>query len=131
MPHNPDHDDAAYMWFMHKALRELEGIASDRSEHDLFNNLLFQRAVERCIHIVGEMASKVSQETRDRHPEINWKGIINQRHVVAHGYDTIRYDLLWKVVDSHAPELRRSLERILPDPPEDPLPEAPPRPDSE
>lgn len=129
MPRDPDHDDAAYMWSMHRALLELEEFSKGRLERDLFNDLLFQRAVERCIHIVGEMATRDSQETRDRTPEINWKGIISQRHVVAHGYDTIRYDLLWKVVETHAPRLRRALENILPETPDDPLPESPPRPD--
>ncbi len=125
MPPNPDHDDGAFMWSMHKALGELAEITRAKTEADIHSELLLQRGVERCIEIVGEMANNVTKETRDLHPQINWKGIINQRHVIAHNYGSIRHDLLWLIVTKHAPTLREQLEAILPEPPEDPLPEEP------
>jgi len=123
MPPDPAHSDEAHMWGMLKALSELEEIAQDHSEEDIYADITFQRAVERCIEIIGEMANKVSVETRSRHATINWTGIINQRHVIAHSYEGINYTLLWTIITDHAPILREQLLDILPPAPEDPLPE--------
>lgn len=123
MPPDPAHSDEAHMWSMHQVLGELDQISSGHAETDIHTDLGFQRAIERCIEIIGEMANKVSKETRALHPQINWRGIINQRHVIAHSYDGINYDLLWIIITEHAPKLKEQLEAILPPAPQDPLPE--------
>lgn len=123
MPPDPAHSDEAHMWAMLKALSELEEIAKDHLEADIYSDIAFQRAIERCIEIIGEMANKVSIDTRELHSKINWRGIINQRHVIAHSYEGINYSLLWTIITEHAPILRKQLIDILPPAPEDPLPE--------
>ena len=111
------------MWSMLQVLGELDHICSGHDESDIHSDIALQRAVERCLEIIGELANKVSKETQDLHPTINWAGIINQRHVIAHTYDGINYDLLWIIISKHAPILRDQLKVILPQEPEDPLPE--------
>ena len=116
-------DDCAYLWDMHRALEDLADITKDRTLDDLIADRLLQLAVERAIEIIGEAARKVSNETQEAHPEINWRGIIGQRHVIAHEYAGILYDKIWRIVTKHAPLLRSRLDAMIPDPPPDPLPE--------
>jgi uncharacterized protein with HEPN domain len=78
--------------------------------------------VERAIEIIGEAASKVSDETKERYSEIYWSGIFAQRHVIAHEYGGIHYDKLWLIVVKHATALRDRLSKINLDPAPDPLP---------
>lgn len=111
------------MWSMHQVLGELDHICSGHDESDIHTDIALQRAIERCIEIIGEMANKVSNETKELHTQINWVGIINQRHVIAHTYHEINYDLLWIIITKHAPKLKDQLETILPQEPKDPLPE--------
>lgn len=123
MPRDRSRDDAARLWDMLQHARELVGMAWGRNESELDKNPMFRRAVERLVEIIGEAAHHVSQETRTRHPEIFWKGIEAQRHVLAHEYGEINYGKIWRVVTTHVPERIRLLEPIVPSPPPDPLPE--------
>jgi uncharacterized protein with HEPN domain len=108
---------------MRRAIDDLAEITGGRSEKDLTQDRLLQLAVERAIEIIGEAARKVSDETREAHPDVAWSGIIAQRHVIAHEYGGIQYDKIWRIVSIHAPKLGRQLDAILPEPPPDPLPE--------
>lgn len=52
------------------------------------------------------------QRFQSRHPEINWRGWVNQRNVLAHNYDTINYNLVWKTA-LEAPDLRYKIIKLL------------------
>jgi uncharacterized protein with HEPN domain len=64
-----------------------------------------QLALTRLVEIVGEAANRVSYATRQAHPEIPWRQIINMRNRLIHGYDVIDYDLLWDTVTTDLPPL--------------------------
>ncbi len=74
-------------------------------------------AVERCIEIIGEAASKVSKEFQDGHPEIPWKGIIGQRNVLIHEYGEIKHERIWAVATQRIPDLIKVLNSLVPSPP--------------
>lgn len=70
-------------------------------------------AVERALELVGEAARRVSQETREAHPEIPWAGIIAFRNVFAHMYGAIDYHRLYTVLKDDVPELVDTLANSL------------------
>jgi uncharacterized protein with HEPN domain len=80
---------------------------------------MLQLAVERGLEIIGEAARNVSLDFRLEHPQIPWKGIIGQRNVLAHEYGAIKLDLIWEVVTVHLPDLAASLERMVPQQPQE------------
>jgi uncharacterized protein with HEPN domain len=80
-------------------------------------DLLLRSAVERQIEIIGEAARRVSTEFRDAHPEIPWRPIQAQRHVLAHDYGEIKHDRVWRVAETHVPELIALLEPLVHSPP--------------
>jgi uncharacterized protein with HEPN domain len=101
-----------------RTLRELTtGVGLDAYIRDR----KLQLAVERLVEIIGEAARRVSEAYRQAHPEIPWRGIIAQRHVLAHEYGEIKQERLWIVVRERIPELISSIEKLnLPLPPPDP-----------
>ena len=74
-------------------------------------------AVERHVEIIGEAAGKVSKPFQNAHPEIPWRRIIAQSHVLAHEYGEVKHELMWKVVAVHVPRLINALEPLVPSPP--------------
>lgn len=115
-----ERDDAAYLWDMLEAAR---GAASSLknltlAEYRADENL--RLATERRIEIIGEAAGRISKSGQDSHPEVPWRRIIAQRHVLAHEYGEIDDELLWAVATRHIPELIAALEAIIPPPPPDP-----------
>lgn len=110
----PEKTDAAYLWDMldaAKTAREFtRGIKFFQYERDR----KLQLAVERSIEIIGEAARHVSKEFQEQHPEIPWRGIIGQRHMLAHEYGEIKLERMWIVATERLPELIASLKFAVP-----------------
>ncbi|MEZ6234223.1 MAG: HepT-like ribonuclease domain-containing protein [Phycisphaerales bacterium] len=100
--------------------RAVVRLCAGRSEEELAENEMFRLAVERAIQIVCEAARLLTRECRDAHPDIPWKAIIGQRHVLVHDYGELDHTKLWRVASVHIPALIPQLEAILPPPPPDP-----------
>jgi len=72
--------------------------------------LLF--AVVRAIEVLGEAASKVSEDTRSECPEIPWSAITDMRNRLIHGYFDIDVDIVWNTASLEIPALLSDLRRI-------------------
>jgi uncharacterized protein with HEPN domain len=114
-------DDNVYLWDMLTAARAVESFVKNRTTADYLADLMLRSAVERQIEIIGEAARHVSSTFQASHPEIPWRPIQAQRHVLAHDYGEIRHERLWRVAKVHIPELIRQLEPLVPPPPERPI----------
>ena len=67
------------------AAQEAVAFAAGKSRADLDGDRVLSLALVKCIEIVGEAASAVSQEVRDQHPEIPWRSIVAMRNRLIHG----------------------------------------------
>src|SRR5271166_4207049 len=72
-----------------------------------------QDAVIRNVEVIGEAAKRVSPESRDRLPSLDWKAICGMRDVLIHDYIGVDLDEVWNVASSRIPELQEVLERFL------------------
>jgi len=72
-----------------------------------------QDAVIRNIEIIGEAVKNLSDELRDANPDVPWKRMAGMRDRMIHGYFGVDIDLVWEVVETHVPELRGRVERLL------------------
>ncbi|CAG0958874.1 hypothetical protein PHYC_00617 [Phycisphaerales bacterium] len=69
------------------------------------------------MEIIGEASRKVSRAFRDANPALPWPKIAGQRHRIAHEYDLVEDQLIWRVATVHVPELIRQLEPLVKQPP--------------
>jgi uncharacterized protein with HEPN domain len=112
-------DDRVYLWDMLTAARAVVDFTRGRTLADYASDLLLRSAVERQIEIIGEAARRVSKEFQEAHSEIPWRPIQAQRHVLAHDYGEIKHERVWRVAETHVPELIVQLEPLVPTPPTD------------
>jgi uncharacterized protein with HEPN domain len=70
--------------------------------------------------ILGEAASGLSGDFRKRHPEKVWAEAVGRRNILIHRYFGIEMDLVWPVVENDLPVLKRMVQDILADSPEQP-----------
>lgn len=110
----PDDQDLALLWDMLQAARRIEQFVAGRTFQDYSRDELVQAAVERKLEIIGEAARKVSVEFQRQNPDIPWRGIISQRHFLAHEYGEVRQEKLWRVATVRIPELIAMLAPFLP-----------------
>ncbi len=106
--------DAALLWDMLTASRAIQRFLGGKRPEEYLADEVLQAAVERKIQIIGEAATKVSATVRRDHPEVPWKLISGQRHILVHDYGRIEHDRIWKVATVHVPELAGQLAGLLP-----------------
>ena len=110
----PENADLGWLWDMLMAARYVTEFIQERTLEDYQTNALLRSAVERQIEIMGEAAGRVSAEFQNTHPEIEWRKIIGQRHILAHGYGKVDHELVWLVATVHVPVLVSQLASLVP-----------------
>ena len=109
----PRHDDSLSMRQMLERAREAAHLAREHTRTELDSDRLLGLALLQLLLILGEAASRVSLARRERHPEIPWGQIVALRNRLIHGYDTIDFDILWKIITSDIPPLIAALETAV------------------
>jgi uncharacterized protein with HEPN domain len=83
--------------------REAETFLADEMAYD---------ATLRNLEILGEAAKAIPEEVRQRHPEVDWRGVAGLRDVLAHAYFALDDATLWKIVHTDIRQLLEVLENI-------------------
>jgi uncharacterized protein with HEPN domain len=111
-------DDAYFLDILNAARRVVQyttGMTGEEFERDD----LTQDATMRQLGIIGEAARKVSQETRNAHPEIPWVEIIGMRNRLIHEYSRINLPRVWDTIKNDIPPLITLIEPLVPPPEEE------------
>jgi uncharacterized protein with HEPN domain len=109
-----DDRDAAYLWDMADAARTALELAGAYDLPRYLGDRVMQLAIERLVEIIGEAARRVSEGFRQAHPEVPWRSIIAQRHVLAHEYGEIKQERMWRLVTEALPKLLAVLAPLAP-----------------
>jgi len=88
-------------------------LSKGRSLDDLQTDRMLNLSLVRLLEIVGEAASRVSEETRSLFPEIPWSQIVSLRNRLIHGYDDVDFNILWNIINNEIPPLVEDLKRII------------------
>ena len=98
---------------MLEAAQEALAFARGRARADLDSDRMLVLAILKSIEIVGEAATKVTDETRALYPAIPWGSIVAMRNRLIHAYFHIDLDRVWDTITDDLPPLARELARIL------------------
>lgn len=71
----------------------------------LLDDFARQDAVVRRLEILREAARRVSETTRDAHPEVPWRLLIGMRNVLINDYPDVNYAIVWDTVQKDLPQL--------------------------
>jgi uncharacterized protein with HEPN domain len=75
---------------------------------------VLQHAAIHLLTIMGEAASKISQDFKSSHPEIPWRDLIGMRNQLVHEYFRIDLDEVWSTIIFDLPALISALEPLVP-----------------
>ena len=85
-------DDRIRLQHMLDAAREALSFTDGKNREDLNSDRKLALSLVKCIEIVGEAASRISQETQQETPQIPWSDIISMRNRLIHAYFDIDLD---------------------------------------
>ena len=78
----------------------------DKSQEAFLDDLESQDLCAFYCLQIGEDANSLSDQFKNTHPEIDWRGIIGLRHNIAHEYGSIDPKILWNILSEEIPTLR-------------------------
>ena len=102
-----------YILDIESAIGEIESIKQKTQNdfHNFSNDIIFQRAVERDLEIIGEAIRKIIE----LNPSIQItasKNIIGLRNIISHAYDSVEPEILWGIIQKNIPVLAEEIRKL-------------------
>jgi uncharacterized protein with HEPN domain len=95
------------------AARETVTFVAGKTVQDLKSDRILSLALVKCIEIIGEAATKVTDETRAAYPQIPWADIVGMRHRLIHAYFDVDLERVCDTIAVDLPPLIESLEKAI------------------
>jgi uncharacterized protein with HEPN domain len=89
-------------------------ISAGKTRRDYDQSVTLQFALVHVIQVIGEAADHISDEFKERYPQVSWFEIIGMRHRIVHDYMNVDEDVVWSVVENDLPSLLEILKKIIP-----------------
>ncbi len=105
-----------YLYDIQHALGLLQGFTAYKSFADYERDVMLRAAVERELGIIGEAMSQLAKTDELLVNRISeYQRIIGFRNVIVHQYSTVDDRLVWAVIETKIPTLRREVDSLLED----------------
>ncbi|MCA9824902.1 MAG: DUF86 domain-containing protein [Dehalococcoidia bacterium] len=88
-------------------------IARGRSADEIQADELLVFAVPKVLELIGESATRVPPEMRERHPGVDWRRIVGLRNILVHAYEIADFSIVADVVNHHLESLLSALEQAI------------------
>jgi len=60
---------------------------------------VIQDAVLRNLQIMTESTQRLTQELKDRNPQVDWRGLSGFRNILVHEYLGVDLEIVWALID--------------------------------
>jgi len=80
-----------------------EFLADARTQDAILYNLI----------IIGEAANQISDEFQERYSAIPWSSMIGTRNIIVHGYDQVKLQIVWKILQRDLGTLKSEIIKVL------------------
>ena len=106
-------DERLYLADMVDAAGAISRFVAGMTEDDWIEDEVKQGAVMHRLIIIGEAAARLSEEFRERHPEIEWADIVGFRNFAVHAYFAVSWPMVWVTATSDVPALAEQVAAIV------------------
>ncbi len=96
-----------------EAVERIQNYTEELSFEDFTGDNITIDAVLRNLEVIGEAASQVPAEVREKYKNIPWRDIQDFRIVVAHHYWKVNQKIVWDIVENKLGTLRKQVEIII------------------
>lgn len=105
-------DDLAFIEHILSSINAIKEFSKEMNKEKLMSDRLKQSAIVREIEIIGEAVKNISENLKDKHPEIEWKEIVGTRDKMIHHYFGVDLNIIWNIVKINLPDLKDKVLKI-------------------
>lgn len=106
-------DIRLYLEDILKATKNITGYVKDFDFEEFSDNKLVMDAVVRNLEIIGEAAKAIPSKYKNKYGDIEWRKMSGLRDVLIHQYFGVDKKVLWDIIDTKIPELKKNVNDIL------------------
>jgi uncharacterized protein with HEPN domain len=106
----------AYLGHIADAILKIESYVQECDEVAFLNSSLLQDAVARNFEIIGEASHNIERDFPPfaaQNPDIPLAVAYQMRNVIAHGYFSVDYELVWKTIHKELPTLYQQIRTSI------------------
>lgn len=96
-------------------IKDIENFSKGLTKEEFGSNKLKQNAIVRSLEIIGEAAKNISERTKTKYSEIQWRKIVGSRDIFIHAYFGVNLDRIWDIIKSDLPTLKKQIQKIKDD----------------
>lgn len=100
---------------MSEAIDEILAYTQQLDFESFSRSTMAQRAVERCLEIIGEAGAAIPEDIKSKYTDIPWNKLKGMRNFLAHQYDEVLEKILWDTIRYDIPALKDKLSQIKKD----------------
>jgi uncharacterized protein with HEPN domain len=109
-------DARKYLFDIAEAASLISQFVAGKTLEDYLKDALLQSGVERQFEIIGEALGQLTKLDQGLAAQVtDYQKIVSFRNVLIHGYADVDDELVWDIVETRLPVLRREVERIIAD----------------
>jgi Uncharacterized conserved protein len=105
--------DTIYLRHILDAISRIEEYTEGIEYENFMEDHLTQDGIIRQIEILGEATKRLSDEIREKYPDIPWKDIAGMRDKLIHDYLGVDMDAVWGTVEGDIPLLKNKLKDLI------------------
>ncbi|MBI5933149.1 MAG: DUF86 domain-containing protein [Chloroflexi bacterium] len=98
-------NESLYLVDIQDACKKVLKFTKGMTYKDFVHDDLHFDAVLRNLEIIGEAVKNISEETRQKYPDVKWRKIAGFRDIVAHEYFGVNEETVWDIVVNEIPAL--------------------------
>ena len=102
-------EDVAVIQDIKESIGRIMSYTSKMEYKDFLQDYKTQDAVVRNIEILGEAVKLLSDEAKEKYPNIPWKEIAGTRDKLIHDYFGVNIDIVWNIAKNEIPLLSTQL----------------------
>ena len=105
-------EDTLYLIHISECIQKIEEYTAEGRQRFMATPMA-QDAVIRNFEIIGEAVKNLSDDFKQRNPEIPWRRVAGFRDVLIHDYMGVSLDEVWNIVQTGLAELKRVVRENL------------------
>ncbi len=86
---------------------EGHGLESLKGDEKTYDSILLN------FLIIGEAAVKIPDDIKNKHADIDWRGMIGMRNIIAHGYFKIDPGIILDSIRKDLPALLSAINKLI------------------
>lgn len=105
-------DDKLYLIHIAECIERIESYVSGITEQEFLKSSLIQDAVIRNLQVMAESTQRLSDELKEKHPQVEWYKISGFRNILVHDYLGVDIARVWNIITKDLPLLKNTVQNI-------------------